>query len=127
MAQSTPLRPVANLDPVTFYFPISSLVNIAVHFYDVAGTVLAAGGSLDLTGVIPVSSFSGAVEDPSPLPLTEWIPPVSVITVPGGSFRIFDLGSGAGVLKITPSAFIDPGGAVSYTIKCGLAQRRAPA
>jgi len=128
MAQSTPLIPIATVDPVTFYFPLSRSVNVALHFFDVAGAVIAfsAGGSRDLLGVLPTASFEGAVSDPTPIDTLDWRPPVAVatITIPGGGFDEFALGAGAAALTLTPSGGSDPAGAVSYRISVSGAQTR---
>ena len=116
MAQSTPLIPVATLDPVTFYFPKVTSINVALHFFDSAGAVLAvaAGGTRTFLGEIPESCADGA----TPIGLLVWRPAAAAasIAVPGGEFREFSLGSGAGALTITPSGAVNAAGSTYYRI-----------
>lgn len=129
MAQSTPLIPVATADPVTFYFKPAAAVDVALHFFDVAGDVIAhaAGGSRDLLGVVLVASYSGDASDPTPIGDLEWrpSPTLATVNIPGGEFRTFALlANGGSALRVTPSGGSDPVGAVSYRIQVSGTQTR---
>jgi hypothetical protein len=126
MAQSTPIRPNATVTPVTFYFSLATVVDIAVHFYDVSGAVIASalGGSVTLDVVLPVQPMAGTVREPIELPATEWTPAVSTLVCAAGDVNTLSMPGGHNAAKITPSAVTPPVGGVSYTIAVNLPIRR---
>jgi len=127
MAQSTPLRALSNIDPVTFSFSPSAGANVAIHFYDVSGLLIPPGsGTVTLTASIPTASYAGAVSDPTPLPLTDWEPATPAQVCAANVTYTLDFGSGAGNVKLTPSAVTPPGSGVFYTVKISLAPTRPP-
>lgn len=115
MAQSLPLRPVATLTAATFKFPASNLANVAVHFFD-ASDVLVAGGSVQMSVTLPVTSHVGPTNDPTAVLDLDWTPENATITIPGGEFRVVDLGDGGNAITLTPLVVTPPGGATQYTI-----------
>jgi len=127
MAQSTPLRLLADVSPVTFHFPQAIAADIAVHFYDVSGVLIAPGaGTMDLTAAAPIASFSGAVSEAVPLPATAWEPTTATQSFAAGVAVTLSLGSGKGSIRLTPSSVVPPGGGVSYTIAVDRPQQRPP-
>lgn len=124
--QSTPLRELADVTPVTFYCPPSLGGDVAVTFYDAAGTEVA-GGTVDITASFPTNSYSGAVRDGERLPATELAAQVPTATVAAGVATALGFGaSGKTAVKLTPSAIVPPGGATLYRIALDRPQKRAP-
>jgi hypothetical protein len=126
MAQSTPLRALADVTPVTFFFAVTGSANFAVFFYDANGVQIAPGaGSVDLSASFPVAVHSGPVSDPDVLPPAVWYPPSPTTTAAAAEVVTLTFGSGFGAVTLTPSAVVSPGGgATQYAIQCSLAPRR---
>ena len=129
MAQSSPLRPVATVTPVTFYFSPSFGANFAVNFYDAAGAELA-GGTIDLTVSFPTGSFSGLVSDPGELdPVVLAAQTPTIVGLAGGVSAPASFGADQiGAATITPSNVTPPALGTQYRILCTRPQaKRAPA
>ena len=128
MAQSTPLRDLADVTPVTFNFLTDSVVNVYLIFYDGAGDPLpaSAGGARDMAMETTVSAFFGPKRDATRLPAAFVAPDstVATATVEGGAWRTASLGAGGNSLRLTPSGGSDAAGAVSYAIQVGNAPTR---
>jgi hypothetical protein len=126
MAQSTPLRALADVTPVTFYFGVAGSANFAVFFYDADGALIPPGaGSVDLSAAFPVDSHSGPASDPTVLPRGDWYPPSPTTTALATEVVTLTFGSGFGAVTLTPSAVVSPGGgATQYAIQCSLAPKR---
>lgn len=114
MAQ-TVLRANADTDPITFVFPAVEKINVAVHFFDAAGD-LVAGGSVEMECTFPTTTHVGPVANPTQVLTLDWTPETSTITIPGGEYRTIDAGAATGRVKLTPTTVTAPGSATQYAV-----------
>ena len=126
VAQSTPLRDLSDVTPVTFNFLTNNVINVFLVFYDVSGDPLpaSAGGARDVAMETEISSFSHTTGERFPSAFVAPDSTVASVTIEGGAFRVADLGAGGNSLRLTPSGGSDAAGAVSYTLQIGNAPTR---